>query len=161
MALDFSRLDHESWMREALREAEEAGRRGDRPIGAVIVHEGTIVGRGSSRWRTLDSDVHHAENTAIYQIAPFLKRHARECVIYTTVEPCIMCLATIALANIRSIVYGLKDDYMASDKAIAAVEHLRVRVHNYLGGVLAAESRELFLRYGFESDLRVMTQGHH
>ncbi len=159
MALDFERLDHEAWMSEALREAVEAGRRGDRPIGAVIVREGSIVGRGSSRWKTLDSDVHHAENTAIYQIAPFLKKHARECVIYTTVEPCIMCLATIVLANIRSIVYGLKDNYMQSDKAIAAVEHMRVRVHNYLGGVMAEESRQLFLRFGFESDLRVITEG--
>ncbi len=161
VALDFASLDHEAYMREALHEASEAGRRGDRPIGAVIVHEGTVVGRGSSRWKTINSDVHHAENTAVFAIAPFLKEHARECVIYTTVEPCIMCLSTIVLANIRSIVFGLKDNYMASERAIASVEHLRVRVRDYLGGVLAAESRDLFLRFGFEDDLRVITEGRH
>ncbi len=72
-----------------------------------------------------------------------------------------MCLSTIVLANIRSIVFGVKDNYMASDRAIAAVEHLRVRVHNYVGGVLAGESRELFLRFGFQDDLRVITEGRH
>lgn len=65
--VNFEALTHEVYMAEALREAEQAGIRGDRPIGAVIVHQGHIIARGSSRFATLQS---HVARTL--KIRPFL-----------------------------------------------------------------------------------------
>jgi tRNA(adenine34) deaminase len=158
-AVDFDSMDHSQYMGEAIREALEAGGRGDRPIGAVIVHNGKVVSRGSSRWRSLDSEVHHAENTAILQIASYVNRHGRECVLYTTVEPCIMCLSTIVLSNIRSIVFGVADRYMATREIIEKVGYIRERVHHYLGGVREAECLAALKQYGTPEDVKVITTG--
>ncbi len=97
---DISNMNHEYFMRIAIEEAKEAGKRGDRPIGAVIVNDGKIIAKSSSRYVTRHSDVDHAENTAVLSCAPYLRKQGRSCVIYTTVEPCIMCMSTIVLANI-------------------------------------------------------------
>jgi tRNA(adenine34) deaminase len=83
---NFHEYDHHYFMEEALKEAEEAGKRGDRPIGAVIVHSGTIISRGSNRINTMDSDLAHAEINAMYSCASYLRKHARECILYTSVD---------------------------------------------------------------------------
>jgi tRNA(adenine34) deaminase len=56
---NFNNINHSEFMREALREAEEAGKRGDRPIGAVIVHNGKIIGRGSNRFNSMENEAFH------------------------------------------------------------------------------------------------------
>jgi tRNA(adenine34) deaminase len=66
---NFHEYNHQSFMEEALKEAEEAGKRGDRPIGTVIVHNGTIISRGSNRISTMDSELAHAEINALNQCA--------------------------------------------------------------------------------------------
>lgn len=134
-------------MSEALKEAEEAGKRGDRPIGTVIVHNGIIISRGSNRINTMDSELSHAEINAMNQCAPYLRKHARECILYTTVEPCIMCLSTLVLANIRNIVFAVEDKYMKMAYFIDSNPYIKKRVHNYLGGVLAEESTQLLKTY--------------
>ena len=110
MLRNFDAIDHEKYMRVALKEAKLAGMRGDRPIGAVIMHDGNIIARSSNRFKTLQSHVAHAENTAILACAPYLKQHSRECVIYSTVEPCIMCSGALVLARIRHIIFGARDE---------------------------------------------------
>ncbi len=147
----FHESDHFRYMLIALEEAEAAGKRGDRPIGAVIVHHGKIVIRSSNRFSSLDSHVAHAENTAIFQRAPYLKRHGRSCIIYTTVEPCLMCLTTIVLANIRSIVFAVQDKYMNTGLLIRSHPYLEKRVHNYLGDVGKHQSLDLLERYDPDS----------
>ncbi len=144
-------------MAEALREAEEAGRRGDRPIGAVVVHKQCIIARGSSRNQTGQSDVAHAENTAIFACAPYLQQYGRECILYTTVEPCVMCLGTIILANIRSIVFGVTDEYMQMAAYIQHSGYIRQRLHYYLGGVLAQESIALLEKYSKDDSQIILT----
>ena len=136
MIQNFDAIEHEKYMHEALQEAEAAGIRGDRPIGAVIVHNGNIIARSSNRYKTLQSHVAHAENTAIFACAPYLQKHGRECIIYTTVEPCVMCLGTIVMANIRNIVFGVKDQYMQMESYINNSPYIRKKVHNYVSGVL-------------------------
>jgi tRNA(Arg) A34 adenosine deaminase TadA len=142
----FDTIDHEKYMAEALKEAELAGIRGDRPIGAVIVHDGNIIARGSSRFVTMQSHVAHAENTAILACAPYLKQHKAESILYTTVEPCIMCLGTIVLANIRSVVFAVKDKYMQMDGYFQH-PYIQKRVHHYVGGVLRDQSLALLQKY--------------
>jgi len=154
----FHESDHIRFMQIALEEAEDAGKRGDRPIGAVIVHHGTVVIRSSNRFLSLDSHVAHAENTAIFQSAPYLKKHGRSCIMYTTVEPCLMCLTTIVLANIRSIVFAVEDKYMNTGLLIRSHPYLEKRVHNYLGGVGEQQSLDLLEWYDPDSFFTI-TQG--
>jgi tRNA(adenine34) deaminase len=154
----FSSLDHEKYMREALLEAEKAFERGDRPIGAVIVHDGKVIARGSNEFFSRRSYISHAELNALISAAPFLYDHGRECVIYTTVEPCVMCLGAIVQANIRNIGFGMPDNYIRARKLIDAVEYVDRRVHNYLGGILEKECIELYRRYS-EREAQLMLTG--
>jgi tRNA(adenine34) deaminase len=137
----------ESFMREALKEAEVALRRGDRPIGAVIVHGGQIIGRGSSEFSSGRNDIAHAEINAINSCAAFLQEHGPECTLYTTCEPCVMCLGAIVMANIREIVFGMPDNYIQGRLVIDAVPYIKKRVHRYTGGVLQEECVVLFCRF--------------
>ena len=146
----FSTMNHEAFMREALREAEVALRRGDRPIGAVIVHNGVIIGRGSSGYVTHQSDIAHAELNALLECAPVLQEHGRECVIYTTCEPCVMCLGAIIMASIRYVVYGMPDNYIRARSIIETVDYVKHRVHGYVGGILEQECVTLYKRFSEE-----------
>jgi tRNA(adenine34) deaminase len=156
--IDLNQIDHTVFMKEALREALKAGKRGDRPIGAVIVYKGQIISRGSSKFKTRQSDVSHAENTAIFKCESFLKDHGRECILYTTVEPCIMCLSTAVFANIRSIVFGVEDKYMNMKPFIQSNPYLKSRIHNYVPGILESESIAILQRYTPE-DARIILTG--
>ncbi|MEH6905844.1 tRNA-specific adenosine deaminase [Bacillus sp. AFS006103] len=147
MLANFHEYNHQSFMEEALKESEEAGKRGDRPIGTVIVHNGTIISRGSNRINTMDSELAHAEINALNQCASYLRKHARECVLYTTVEPCMMCLSSITLANIRNVVFAVEDKYMDMAQFIESNPYIKKRLHNYLGGVLKAESTKILKTY--------------
>ncbi|MFD1017641.1 nucleoside deaminase [Thalassobacillus hwangdonensis] len=140
-------MEHEYYMSEALKEAEEAGKRGDLPVGAVIVHKHTIVARGSNKIETMDSRVAHAEMIAIQSCAAYLKKHQEECILYTTVEPCIMCLSTIVMANIRHVVFATKDHYMAMDRFIASNPYIEKRIHTYESGILEDKSQHLLKTY--------------
>src|SRR5690625_4479167 len=140
-------LNHEMYMKVALSEAVKAGERGDLPIGAVIVHHGKIISHGSNHINTNSNQVAHAEIDAIHRAAPYLREYARECVLYTTLEPCVMCLPTIVMANIRNIVYALDDHYMYTKQMISSADYLQKRVYNYIGGVLAEESLQLLKSY--------------
>ncbi len=158
MSNSFDRINHELFMREAIKEADEAGIRGDRPIGAVIMHNGIIISRSSSRRNTMESHVAHAENTAIFQCAPYLAKHGRECILYTTVEPCIMCLSTALMANIQSIVFAVEDRYMNMKSFIESHPYIQRKLLNYVGGVLLDESLSLLEKYT-PYDAKIITTG--
>lgn len=145
--MEIKQLNHQLFMGEAIKEAEGAGRRGDRPIGAVIVHRGEIVARGSNHIETDNHSTAHAEIHAINQIPGYLRNNARECVMYSTVEPCVMCLPTIVMANIRHIVFSVKDDYMETRTLINNSDYLKKRVHSYVSGVLEGESLRIIRKY--------------
>jgi tRNA(adenine34) deaminase len=147
MPMGFERLDHELFMREALREAESAAQAGELPIGAVIVHDNRIVGRGRAQHNTRGSEVAHAEMNALVQAERFLTAHAHDgCVIYSTVEPCVMCLGAIVMSNIDHIVYALADKWIKPDQMLNNVEYVRRHIASYVGGVLADDSLRLWQR---------------
>lgn len=145
--MDFDSADHEKYMHEALSEAEKALARGDRPIGAVIVHQDKIVARGSNAFHTESSNIEHAEMRVLRSCAGFLQAHGQECVIYATVEPCVMCLGAIVMCEIRSIVFGMRDNWIKPGLAIENVPHLAKRINLYLGGVLEMECAELYGKF--------------
>ena len=108
--LAVSREDDERFMREALAEARAAAEVGEVPIGAVVVHEGTIIARAHNR-RELDEDPSaHAEFLAMMQAARTLGRwRLSGCTVYVTLEPCLMCSGLMVNARIDRCVYGAAD----------------------------------------------------
>jgi tRNA(adenine34) deaminase len=84
-------LDLAAFMREALSEAEHAGRAGELPIGAVIVIDGQIVSRGHTQQQAQQSQLRHAELNALLAGGHTLWEHYERAVLFPTVEPCPMC----------------------------------------------------------------------
>ncbi len=135
------------FMLEALKEARSAGEQGNLPIGSVIVHNGTIIAKGRNQRHTNKNNLAHAEINAINQCIPYLNEFSRECILYTTVEPCIMCLSTIVMANIRHVVFAVKDKYMNIDQMIEAMPYMKERLYTYEPDVLKEESISLLEKY--------------
>lgn len=102
--------EDERFMRAALAEAQRAASVGEIPIGAVVVCDGLIVGRGHNLTESLTDVTAHAEMQAITAAAQSLGgKYLTDCTLYVTVEPCLMCAGAIAWAQIPRIVYGASD----------------------------------------------------
>lgn len=144
---DINNLDHNYFMSIAINEAIQAGERGDKAIGAVLVHKGKIIDTASNKWKTRNSKVHHAENCLVMDNAQYLRMYGKECIIYTTAEPCLMCIGTIVMADIRNIVIGTQDPHMHTKEFIESHEWLRERIFNYILGVKEDECRKLIFDY--------------
>ena len=100
----------ERWMRAALDEALKALEAGDVPVGAVVVHEDRIIGRGHNQVEGLGDPTAHAEILAIGAASSHLGApRLTGADIYVTMEPCPMCAGAIVLARIRRLVYGCSD----------------------------------------------------
>src|SRR5512138_1573587 len=103
-------MDHETWMREALALARDAGARGEVPVGAVAVLDGRIVGRGANARESAHDPTAHAELLAIQEAARTLGRWRLTGVtLYVTLEPCAMCAGAMVLARIDRLVYAASD----------------------------------------------------
>ncbi len=97
-------------MQQALAEADIAESLGEVPIGAVIVLDGQIVGRGHNLRETSQDPTTHAEVIAIRQAAKQLGSwRLLDCTLYVTLEPCVMCMGAIILARIPQLVFGCRD----------------------------------------------------
>jgi len=102
--------EDERWMESAIREAEQAFKRKEVPVGAVIVQDGKIIGRGYNQIETLQDPTAHAEMIAITAGAIHVgNRRMEDCTIYVTLEPCAMCAGAILLARIPRLVFGASD----------------------------------------------------
>ncbi len=101
---------HESFMKEALKEAEKAFDADEVPVGAVVVHKGRIIGRAHNQIKLLKDPTAHAEMLAITQAADYLRNERlNNCALYATIEPCAMCIGASVLARIKNLFYGAKD----------------------------------------------------
>src|ERR1700679_2091249 len=99
-----------SFMEGALEEARAAGRRGEVPIGCVVVHAGAVVAHAGNRTLADRDPTAHAEIIAIRAAAGALgSERLTECDLYVTLEPCAMCAAAISFARIRRLYYGAAD----------------------------------------------------
>ena len=149
---------HEPFMAEAIEQAQAALARGDRPIGAVIVHDGKVIARACNGTITRGSHLVHAELEALLGCGAYLREHGRQCTIYTTVEPCVMCIGAIVLANIRRIVFGMADNHMNARSIVEHNPYVRARIDLYQGGVLEDLCTELMCRYS-EDETRLCLTG--
>lgn len=109
-------------MEAALAEARAAASEGEVPVGAVVVYEGRIVGRGHNRTETAQDPTAHAEILAIGAAAQTMKSWRLEgCALYATLEPCHMCAGAIVLARIDRVVYGARDPKAGACGSLAMV----------------------------------------
>ncbi|MDU5145740.1 MAG: tRNA adenosine(34) deaminase TadA [Paenibacillus dendritiformis] len=101
---------HEHWMRAAMEEAKKAEAIGEVPIGAVVVRDGLIIGRGHNlRETTLDSTA-HAEMIAIREASSAIRAwRLLDCTLYVTLEPCPMCAGALVQSRLPLVVYGTAD----------------------------------------------------
>ena len=137
---------HERWMRLALDEAREAGEAGDVPVGALVVRDGAVIGRGRNRVEALKDPTAHAEILALGAAAGAVGDWRLDaCTLYSTLEPCTMCAGAILLGRPRRIVYAAPDP-----RAGALVSTRRLLEDNpynlefeVVSGILEAESAEL------------------
>ena len=104
-------IDHEKWMKAAFREAEKAFEQDEVPIGAVVVKNGIIIGRGYNQCESLNDPTAHAEIIAITSAANTIKNwRLKDCQLYVTKEPCPMCAGALVNARIKMVVFGMYDE---------------------------------------------------
>ncbi len=137
---------HERWMRAALELARQAYDEGEVPIGAVIVHDGRIIGEGYNQRESLKDPTAHAEMIAITQAAQSLESwRLLDCTIYITLEPCPMCAGAIVLARIPTVIYGTTDSKAGACHSLFQITDDARLNHRaaVLGGVLQPECKGL------------------
>ena len=102
---------HEKWMRSAIQMAEKAYSLGEVPIGAVVVYNEQIIGRGYNQCESLVDPTAHAEIIAITSASNTLKEwRLTECQIYVTKEPCPMCAGALINARVKFLGFGMYDE---------------------------------------------------
>jgi tRNA(adenine34) deaminase len=100
----------EHFMQEALKEARRAADAGETPVGAVVVHEGEVVGRGHNLVEQSGKATRHAEIVALEDASVRLGRwRLNDASLYVTLEPCPMCIGAILLARFRTLYFGAYD----------------------------------------------------
>lgn len=102
--------EDEKWMRYALAEAHLALKKNEVPIGAVVIYEGRIIGRGHNQVENLKDPTAHAEIIAIGAASNFLSSwRLSGSSIYVTIEPCAMCAGAMVLSRLDRLIFGAKD----------------------------------------------------
>jgi tRNA(adenine34) deaminase len=102
--------EDEYWMQEAIQQARLAESLGEVPIGAIIVHDGAVVGTGYNLRETNRDPTAHAEMIAIRQASETLQAwRLLGCTLYVTLEPCPMCAGAILQSRVERVVYGASD----------------------------------------------------
>jgi tRNA(adenine34) deaminase len=133
-------------MEEALRAAQRALEGGEVPVGAVVVCEGRMVGRGWNQNIALADPTAHAEVLALREAGANVGNHRLgECELFATIEPCPMCAGALVHARIKRLVYGADDPKAgAVHSVVAIVNHGQLNHRMEVrGGVLAGRSAEL------------------
>jgi tRNA(adenine34) deaminase len=141
---------HELFMREALTLAREAEAHGEVPVGAVVVLDGEIIGRGFNSPIARSDPTAHAELVALREAGARLGNYRLEAAaLYATLEPCVMCAGALIVARIERLVFGARDLRFGGVRSkfhLADSELLNHRVE-IVEGVLAAECVQLMKNF--------------
>jgi tRNA(adenine34) deaminase len=139
-------IPDEFWMEEALRAALRAQAGEEVPVGAIVVREGSIVGRGWNRNR-MDSDpTAHAEIVALREAGRSLGNHRLPgCEMFVTIEPCAMCCGALIHARLARLVYGANDPKAGAVRSVMQVLNHPQLNHSMeiVSGVLAGKCTEI------------------
>ncbi|HET9504273.1 MAG TPA: nucleoside deaminase [Hymenobacter sp.] len=122
-------LTDEYFMRQALAEARQALAEGEIPIGAVVVLDNTIIGRGHNQTERLRDVTAHAEMLALSAAANFVgNKYLSACTLYVTVEPCVMCAGASAWAQLGAVVFGAAEPKTGYRRHTLGLLHPRTQV---------------------------------
>lgn len=103
-------MNHETYMRMAIEEAKKAYAINEVPIGAVVVRHGSVIGRGHNLRESDQNPLMHAEVVAINEASKAIGSwRLEDCILYVTLEPCVMCSGAIVMSRIPTVVYGAND----------------------------------------------------
>jgi tRNA(adenine34) deaminase len=139
-------VDNARYMGEALALARAAQERGEVPVGAIVVRDGTIIGRGGNAPIAANDPTAHAEIAALRDAARVLGNYRLPgCSLYVTLEPCTMCVGAILHARIARLVFGARDPKTgACGSVVDLFGEPRLNHHaKVVGGVLADECGKL------------------
>ena len=143
-------LDDAFFMREAMSLAEAAGCLGEVPVGAVVVKDGRIIGRGHNQPVGSHDPSAHAEMVALRQAAQAVGNYRLHgCTLYVTLEPCAMCSGAILNSRLDHVIYGAREARTgAAGSVIDLFADRRLNSHTAIdGGVLADDSRQLLTAF--------------
>jgi tRNA(adenine34) deaminase len=143
-------LTDEDFLREALELARDAEHGGEVPVGAVVVLDGSIIGRGRNSPIARNDPTAHAEMLALREAAAATGNYRLEgATMYATLEPCVMCAGALVAARVSRLVFGARDlrfGGIRSKFQLADSDVLNHRVE-IVEGVLGAECTELLQRF--------------
>ena len=132
-------------MKQALNEAREAARRGEVPVGAVVVCRDRIIARGHNLTEMLVDVTAHAEMQAITAAASSLGgKYLTDCTLYVTVEPCVMCAGAIGWSQLGRLVYGAPDEKRGYRRYAPQALHPKTEV---VSGVMQEECAALMKQF--------------
>jgi tRNA(adenine34) deaminase len=130
-----------SFMHEALKEAEDALKKDEIPIGAVVVCQNRIIARTHNLTETLTDVTAHAEMQAITAASQFLGgKYLTDCTLYVTIEPCVMCAGALGWSQISRVVFGAADEKRGFSRFAPQTLHPKTEV---ISGVLEEECARL------------------
>ena len=131
----------EMYMRKALAEAQQALAEGEIPIGAIVVCQDHVIARAHNLTETLHDVTAHAEMQAITSAANELGgKYLKDCTLYVTVEPCVMCAGALGWSQLSRVVYGAADEKRGYQLYAPRALHPKTTIK---GGILEEESRQL------------------
>jgi tRNA(adenine34) deaminase len=137
----------ESYMKEAMKEAQKAFDLDEVPVGAVIVCDNRIIARAHNLTERLNDVTAHAEMQAITAAANFLGgKYLKDCSLYVTLEPCVMCAGAIFWAQISKLVYGASDEKRGFTKVDNRIIHPTTKVQSGVMGDISAQLLKEFFR---------------
>jgi tRNA(adenine34) deaminase len=141
---------HEGFMRLALVEARRALAQNEVPVGAVVVHDGSVVGAGFNQPITSGDPTAHAEVMALRAAARVLRNYRLlpGATLYVTVEPCLMCVGALLLARVDRVVYGAPEPKFGAVRSLLDASALGAN-HRFeaVAGVLEDECRTLLVDF--------------
>lgn len=143
--MSLSVFSDESFMLEALKEAQAAFAAGEVPVGAIIVCQNRIIARAHNLTERLNDTTAHAEMQAYTSATHYLGgKYLNECTLYVTLEPCVMCAGAAFWTQLGRIVYGADDEKRGYRLVNSNILHPKTQVTS---GVLAEKSKALLKQF--------------
>lgn len=144
-------LNHNLFMQLAFREAEKALQNEEVPIGAVVVYDGQVIGKGYNQIELLQDATAHAEILAIGAASEQRKTwRLNDCTLYVTLEPCMMCLGAILQSRIERIVYAASDNRFGAIESSIYKETAEAAYRRWpevVGGIMKEESKAMIQQF--------------
>lgn len=138
------------WMRQALILAAKAATLGEVPVGAIVVKDDEIIGQGYNQREQAQNPLKHAELDAIAMASQAVANwRLRQCELYVTLEPCVMCAGAIQQARLQRVIYGAKDPKAGAMGSLYEI-HADLRLNHRLpvtAGVMALECSAILKQF--------------